>query len=210
MTRIMYDSTDPRNVPADAAVVAYYPHAWGSDLSHIKAAVEVRIDNRGDHADDCHALDVERGAATVEIARQWVQSWHRLHPAGMHTGNGFIRLPIVYLSSSQVPALFAAMQGEVYDLWVAQWDGTENRLGHEFARQYVDHGPHGENYDMSIIFDDTWGLVPAVPVPAPVPAPVPHPASTIHGGILWPNPGDPTDVNFARVTSTDGGATWHV
>lgn len=207
--RVMYDTTDPRNVPTDAAVVGYYPHAWGADLSHIAHAIEVRIDNRGDHADDCHALDVEKGAATIAIAREWVQSWHTLHPNGMHTGNGFIRLPIVYISSSQVPALHAAMQGEKFDLWVAQWDGKQDQIYGAFARQYVNHGPSGENYDMSIIFDDAWGIAPTTPVsiPDPTPTPVPGGGSTIDGFVVfW----DTTShLSQREVHSTDGGKTWH-
>lgn len=207
--RVMYDSTDPRNVPADAAIVAYYPHAWGSDLSHIKAAIEVRIDNNGMTPTDCHALDIEANAATIGGARHWVQEWWAQHPDGMHTGNGWIRKPIMYISHSNVPALKSALSGLDYDLWVAMWDGTETQIDGAFARQYVNHGPHGENYDMSIVYDPTWGIATTSVPPVPPVPPTPPTVTTIHGGVMWPNSGTPDDVNFARVTSTDGGATWH-
>lgn len=209
MARTMYDSTDPRNVPADAEIVAYYPHAWGSDLSHLISPIEVRIDNRGDHADDCHALDVENGAATIALASEWVRSWHTLHPSGMHTGNGFIHKPLVYISHGSVPALRAALSGLDYDLWDAWWNVGPIQVDNAWGHQYVDRGPHGENYDMTVVFDDTWGLNPAAPAPTPVPTPTPPPVAVIRGAVLWPSLQAPEDVNFARVQSSDGGKTWH-
>ena len=207
--RTMYDTQDPRNVPADAEIVAYYPHAWGSDLSHLKSPIEVRIDNRGDHADDCHALDVEANAATVQTAMHWVQSWHALHPEGMHTGNGFIRKPIVYISESRVSELKTALSGLSYDLWVAWWGVGPTEIPGAFAHQYTDKGPNGEDYDMSVVTDPTWGIAPAPVVTPPVttPPPPPHPVTTTYGCVVWFN-GTPTPVS-RMVQSTDGGQTWH-
>lgn len=206
--RTMYDSTTPQNVPADAQAVAYYPHAWGTDLSHIRAAIEVRIDNHGDHADDCHALDVENGAADVQTAMHWVQSWHALHPEGMHTGNGFIRLPIVYISESRVPELRTALSGMRYDLWVAAWGVGPTGIAGAFAHQYTNRGPNGENYDISVITDPTWGIEPAPVVTPPVTTPPPPPpvVQTTYGCVVFFN-GTPTPVS-RMVQSTDGGQTW--
>lgn len=207
--RTMYDSTTPENIPADAEVIGYYPHAWGTDLSHIRAAIEVRIDNHGDHADDCHALDVENGAADVQTAMHWVQSWHALHPHGMHTGNGFIRKPIVYISESGVAGLRTALAGLDYDLWVAHWGTGPTVIPGAFAHQYTDRGPNGENYDISVVTDPTWGLEPAppAPVPTPTPTPVPTPHPAVYGCVVWFN-GTPTPVS-RMVQTTDGGQTWH-
>ena len=207
--RTMYDSTDPHLFPADAEVIGYYPHAWGSDISHVAHAIEVRIDNRGDHADDCHAIDVENGAADVQTAMHWVQSWHALHPEGMHTGNGFIRLPIVYISESRVPELRTALSGLHYDLWVAAWGPGPTEIPGAFAHQYTDRGPNGENYDMSVVTDPTWGIAPAPvpPTPTPTPTPTPPPVVTHYGAVVWFN-GTPTPVT-RMVQSTDGGQTWH-
>lgn len=207
--RTMYDSTTPSNIPADAQVIGYYPHAWDADISHIKAAIEVRIDNRGDHADDCHALDVEQGAADVQTAMHWVQSWNHLHPSGMHTGNGWIRKPIIYISESRLPELRTALAGLSYDLWVAHWGIGPTEIPGAFAHQYTNRGPNGENYDMSVVTDPTWGIAPA-PVVTPVPAPPTNPGpptNPTYGCVVFFN-GTPTPVS-RMVQSTDGGQTWH-
>lgn len=205
MTRTMYDSTDPTNVPSDAEIVAYYPHAWGTNITSHEHALVVRIDNRGDHADDCHILDVESGAASNAIAAEWVQSWHKLHPDGMSCVNGYIRGPVLYTSTANLSALRSACHGLAFDVWAAQWDGTETPVAGCFARQYVDHGPHGENYDMSLVFDDTWGHAPAPKPPTPAPPPAPHP-TTLAALLVW---GVGQDVcNWREVHSSDGGKTW--
>lgn len=209
MARTAYDSIDPRNIPANAPIVGYYPHAWGTDLSHISAAIEIRIDNRGDHADDCAMLDVEQNAASVQTAHVWVSAWWAAHPHGMHTGNGFIRKPIIYISESRVEELRTALAGQDYELWVAWWGVGPTEIPGALAHQYTDHGPNGENYDMSVVFDDTWGLEP-VPVtpPAPPVTPVPPaPPETHTGVVVWsPN----ADAPLSRVVHTsDGGQTWH-
>ena len=185
MARTMYDSTDPTIIPATAEIVAYYPHAWGTDISEHPHALVVRIDNRGDHADDCHMLDVESGAATNTTAREWVQSWHFLHPLGLDAVNGWIRKPVLYASEAALPALRAACSGLDYDLWGANWSHGQTPVAGCFATQYTDHGPNGENYDMSIVSDDTWGHKPVpVPPPPPVPVPVPPP-HLITGVVTW-------------------------
>lgn len=206
MTRVMYDSTDPTIIPTSASVVAYYPHAWGTDISGHKDALVVSIDNTGAHADDCHILDVELGAASNTTAAEWVASWHKLHPAGLNCVNGWIRKPVVYTSTSNLPSLRAACSGLDYEVWAAQWDGTQTPVPGCFAKQYIDHGPNGENYDVSAVFDDTWGHVPSAPVPTPVPPKTTAPAP-IQGLVTW---ADNSWAGHARlVTSDDGGHTWH-
>jgi hypothetical protein len=201
----MYDSTDPQIIPPTAEIVAYYPHAWGTDISAHLHALVVRIDNRGDHADDCHILDVESGAATDTIAAEWVQSWHKLHPSGLDAVNGWIRKPVLYASESALPGLHSACAGLDYDLWGANWStGPLTPIAGCFAKQYTDHGAHGENYDMSTVFDDTWGhrLVSPPPVPPPVtPPPTPH----ITGVVTWFDNGRYYTRN---VTWNDPPGTW--
>jgi hypothetical protein len=205
VTRTMYDSTDPTIIPADAEIVAYYPHAWGTDISKHEHALVVRIDNRGDHADDCHILDVEAGAANNTTAHEWVMSWHKLHPQGLDAVNGWIRKPVLYCSESALPALRTACAGLDYDIWVANWSTGTTPVAGCFAKQFTDHGPHGENYDMSAVYDDTWGHKPTTPTPPPPPPP-PHPAASQAALLVW---GVGPDVcSWREVHSTDGGKTW--
>jgi len=205
MTRVMYDSTDPQIIPANAPIVAYYPHAWGTDISKHTGSLVVRIDNRGDHADDCHILDVESGAASPTTAREWVTSWHKLHPAGLDAINGWIRKPVLYVSTSALPNLRTVCAGLDFDVWAAQWDGGTTPIAGCFARQYVDRGVMGENYDMSLVYDDTWGHKPVTP-PTPPPPPVPPHPNTLAALLVW---GVGQDVcNWREVHSVDGGKTW--
>lgn len=205
MTRTMYDSTDPGNIPSGAQIVCYYPHAWGTNLSAHGSALQIRIDNRGDHADDCHALDVESGAATNAIAAEWVASWHKLHPGGMNAVNGWIRRPVLYTSAANLGSLRSAVNNSNVDYWAAQWDGSTAPIAGCFARQYVDHGPHGENYDMSLVYDDTWGVKP-VPVTPPPGNPPPTGNGTMTGMLVWGS--GPGTTASGAVHSTDGGKTW--
>lgn len=206
MARTMYDSTDPTLIPTSAAIVAYYPHAWGTDISGHKDALVLSIDNTGAHADDCHILDVEQGAATNAIAAQWVQSWHKLHPSGLACLNGYITRPVLYSSTSNLASLREACSGLAYDTWAAQWDGNTTPVAGCFAKQYVDHGPDGENYDMSVVFDDTWGHISRTPTPTPTPS-APTTPAPITGLVSW---ADNAWAGHARlVTSDDGGHTWH-
>lgn len=205
MTRTMYDSTDPNLIPADAAIVAYYPHAWGTDISKHESALVVRIDNRGDHADDCHVLDVESGAASNTTAAEWIQSWHKLHPDGMSCINGYIAKPVIYTSTSNLPALRGACSGLTYDTWAAQWDNNQTPVPGCFAKQYTDHGTGGENYDVSVVFDDTWGHAPTAPTPTPQP-PKPADETPITGIVTWAD--NSWNAHARIVSSHDGGHSW--
>lgn len=205
MNRYMYDSTDPQHIPPNARIVAYYPHAWGTDLSAHPNALQIRIDNRGDHADDCHVLDVETGAATNAIAAEWVASWHKLHPAGLSTVNGWIRRPVLYTSTSNLAALHGACRDLDYDVWAAQWDNNTTPVPGCFAKQYASSSMTGGDYDASMVYDDTWGVAPGTSAPPPVKPPAP-PANSIAALLVW---GVGPDVcSWREVHSTDGGKTW--
>lgn len=205
MTRTMYDSNTPNAIPDDAQIVAYYPHAWDGLHGRFGHALQVCIDNRGDHADDCHALDVENGAASVQTAVQWVQSWHKLHPGGLAAVNGWFDKPMVYANENTWAELYKVLPAGLYYAWVAQWGTGPTVLHDSVAHQYINHGPNGENYDISVIYDDALGIAPA---PAPAPAPPPRPAAqpTIVGTMVW------TDNDWILrgrlLSSNDGGHTW--
>lgn len=201
MTRIAYDSTDPSNIPPTAEVVMYYPHAWGTDLQTHGGALQVRIDNRGDHADDCHVLDVEAGAATPEIAAEWVASWHKLHPNGLAAVNGHFAKPTIYCSLSPWESVKSAVGDHAVDWWIAEWTGKEHAIPGAVACQYAGSANTGHNYDMSVITDDSWGKA-AIPTPPP-------PAVSTRGRLI------PLDHNgmvawglSEEVESSDGGHNW--
>ena len=167
-TRTMYDSTTPADIPANAEIVALYPHAWNGDFSKFPHALQVHIDNTGAHADDCHVLDVESGAATVAIAHEWVQSWHLLHPNGLAAVNGHFGRPTLYYSQSLDSGVRSALSGLAYDVWEAHWDGVADGIAGAVGKQYANPKLDGHDYDMSDITDDTWGVETIAPVPAPV------------------------------------------
>lgn len=205
MNRYMYDSTAPQHIPPNARIVAYYPHAWGTDISSHPNALVVRIDNRGDHADDCHILDVETGAASNAIAAEWAASWHKLHPAGLDCVNGWIRKPVLYTSSSNLATLRGIVGSTDVDYWGAQWDGNVTPIPGCFAKQYADPSMTGGDYDASMVFDDTWGVSPKTPPSPPVKPPAPTPG-TLAALLVW---GVGPDVcNWREVHSQDGGKTW--
>jgi hypothetical protein len=206
--RLMYDSNHPYAIPDHADIVAWYPHAWDGLAGRFGDKLQVRIDNRGDHADDCHALDVEQNAARVQTAVQWVQSWHKLHPQGLEAVNGWFDKPMVYASASTWETLYKALPSGLYYAWVAWWGIGPTVLHDSVAHQYINHGPNGEDYDISIVYDDILGLTfPPKPTPPPPPPPPPVP---VRLGILIDTDGTPSDMaHSARpVRSTDGGKTW--
>jgi hypothetical protein len=166
--RLMYDSTNMDAIPLDAQIVAGYPHAFPTDYARFPHALQVKIDQHGNHADDCHVVDVEAGTVTIATARQWVASWHVLHPHGLAAVNGFFDQPTVYIQESNLAALRQALVGEVYDVWVAWWDRGTSPVSGTSLLQYASptsNPPSGGDYDVSVVYDATWGVAFAPPPP---------------------------------------------
>ena len=164
--RTMYDSTNMDAIPLDAQIVAGYPHAFPVDYARFPRALQVRIDQHGNHADDCHVADVENGAITIATARLWVQSWHTLHPHGMPAVNGFFDQPTLYVQESNMGALRAALVGQQYDLWVAWWDRGTSPVPGTSLLQYASPSsspPSGGDFDVSVVYDASWGVAPVAP-----------------------------------------------
>jgi hypothetical protein len=197
----MYDSTTPAAIPADAQMVALYPHAWNADFSKFPNAAHVLIDNRGDHADDCHVLDVEAGAASAATAREWVASWWKLHPNGMTTNGYHFSKPTLYYSLSRDTEIRAALAPESFNVWIAHWDGVASIVPNTVAKQYASDTMLHVDYDKSDVYDDTW----AVHLSAPTPPPVPAPASPAMGWLVTNFGGN---LLARQVHSTDGGTHW--
>lgn len=180
MTRLMYDAADPvvivRDVPADAfAVAGYVPPVSPSNRYVTFPAVVERFYPRA----HCFSiavqpwliaacLDVETGDATPADAPGW---YRKAKAAGQWR-------PCFYANASTMPAV----QGELeragiprgdYRLWVAAYPGTGvNVPAGMDAHQYTDHGPHGENYDVSVVSDDFFPPPPKPKKRKPKP---PHP-----------------------------------
>jgi hypothetical protein len=159
--RIMYDSTDMAAIPADAQIVAGYPHAFPTDYTAFPHALQVKIDQHGNHADDCHVVDVEAGAVTPVTARQWVQSWHLLHPSGLAAVNGWFDVPTVYVQESNLASLRSGLVGLAYDVWVAWWDRGTGAVSGTSLLQYASpssNPPSGGDFDVSVVYDASWGV----------------------------------------------------
>jgi hypothetical protein len=158
MTRIMYDSVTPRNVPADAQMVAGYADGVYANLAELRArfprATVVSIAVRWTTC--AQVRDVENGDATPAQAVLWCTQTM----AGVTSQH-----LTVYCNSSMWPAVRAAFQaagvGEP-NYWVAQYDGDPTIPAGAAAKQYLGDY-HG--YDQSSVADYWPGVDPA-PAPA--------------------------------------------
>lgn len=168
--RTMYDSVNMDAIPSDAVIVAGYPHRGGDTVwnpGRFPRALVVAIDQHGNHADDCHAADYEAGALFgPALIRQWVQSWHLLHPGGMLANNGFFARPLVYFDEANSLAVRQALAGLLWDEWIAAWPGQgpvlqDGAIAHQYASD-SSTPPSGGNYDLSVVAD-SFGVAPDEP-----------------------------------------------
>jgi hypothetical protein len=164
--RKMYDTvnTSVGQLPLDAQMVAGYVdgfYRWSAaDWARFPSAVHVPIavhpsTNGGT------VLDVEKGDATPEQAPGWVT---------MRRAEGVD--PSVYCSHSPwktVREQFLAQGVAEPHYWVAGYpDGGPVLFPGAVAHQYADVGPHGENYDTSVVADFWPGVDnPGAPLPVP-------------------------------------------
>ncbi len=163
--RDMWDSTTMDVIPLNAQIVAGYPHAYPTDYGRFPHALQVKIDQHGNHADDCHVADGETGAIGIATMRQWVESWHLLHPYGLMAVNGYFDVPTVYFSLNNMKAYMAALVGLVYDVWVASWGVGPTVIPGTSLHQYENEALTGIHADRTIVYDPTWGVRP---LPAPL------------------------------------------
>jgi hypothetical protein len=156
----MYDSIEPSALPADAQAVAGYVGGHWPDYSPIVARFpNARHKSVAVNAEeDADILDIERGDAVPEQ----YPAWHKRQVA-----RG-VELPGPYAPASLMPSVLAACkaagieQAELADWW-AHWNGEATLEGGGRAKQYIDHGPHGENYDVSVCDPSFWGTKPSPP-----------------------------------------------
>jgi hypothetical protein len=157
-TRTMFDSTNMDDIPLDAQIVAGYPHAFPTDYARFPKALQVRIDQHGNHADDCHVADYEKLAIFGPVIRQWVQSWHLLHPNGLAAVNGYFDLPTVYCDMSNLATVRGDLVGLQYDLWIAQWNDSPTVIPGSSLHQYANAAMLGFDADASVVYDTSWGV----------------------------------------------------
>jgi hypothetical protein len=157
MTRIMYDSVTPGNVPADAQMVAGYADGIYANLPELAArfpnATRVSIAVRW--TTWAHVLDVESGDATPAQAVLWCTQTM----AGV--ANQYLT---VYCNSSMWPTVRAAFQAAGVaepNYWLAQYDGDPTIPAGAVAKQFL--GDY-QGYDKSSVAD-YWPGVDPPPMP---------------------------------------------
>lgn len=149
MTRTMYDSTNPFDIPTTAAMVAGYlapsPSAWSpAGWARFPTAVKVRIAVRAS-TNDGHVLDVENGDATPAQAPGWV-SMRRL--AGVD--------PTVYCDRTNRPLVIAACLAAGIQnphFWIADPNDGPVIPDGDVAVQFATPPNSGGHWDLSVVSD---------------------------------------------------------
>ena len=182
MTRTMYDSVTVSALPHDGDlylgyVDGIYTH---NNYNEVRARFPhkriVKCTVTGGTL-DAELGDIETGDMSPASGAAWA---HRKVTAGQH--------PTLYMNASTWAAVKAEVRklgltGKVSYL-VASYDGKAVIPAGAIGKQYIDHGPHGENYDTSVIADYWPGVDPA-PKPAPTPAPKPAPVAPPPAPPAW-------------------------
>ena len=156
MPRLMYDSTDPNAIPANAAMVAYYIDganqsvvlAWRSALAagRFASAIKVKIAVLAS-TNDGDVLDVENGDAFPWEAPGWVI---------MRRAAG--KDPVVYVNLSNWNATRNEFQQRGIPephWWLADYDNVAVIPAGTIAKQYANVIYTHANYDISLVAD-TW------------------------------------------------------
>lgn len=156
MTRLMYDSTAPTDIPVTAPMVAGYVdglYAWSAaGWARFPNSVKVRI-AVSPFTNDGHVLDVETGDATPAQAPGW---------ARMRIAAGISR-PTLYVNRSNWAAVASACAGLPVDFWIATLDGSQTVVPptgviQPIAVQYANSTLAGGHFDLSTVVD-FWAAV---------------------------------------------------
>jgi hypothetical protein len=152
MNRLMYDSTDINNIPADATIIATYANGRyipsEEKLMRFPHARVMYIDVLGDAWERASILDVEPGCASARTAQHWVHNRNALH--GDAT---------VYCSRGMYPELAEALEGQRYFLWLATLDGSKPEVvGNRRVDLVQFQGGARASVDVSEIFNGDWPL----------------------------------------------------
>ena len=162
MTRTMYDAVTVGNIPQSATMVAGYVDGNYKTVPALrrrfpKAKIVTITVLGGDLT--ANVVDIETGDCTPASGVAWAK---RRLAAGYH--------PTLYMNASTWPAVKAEVHRQGLDgkvsYWVAQYDNHPVIPAGAVAKQYIDHGPHGENVDISVVAD-YWPGVDPKPTPKP-------------------------------------------
>ena len=167
---LMLDSTTATDIPRNAVAVAGYVDGdfanFAAMLERFPHAHRLSISVHGNHAD---CADCEKGDMSPAQAVAWVNAELR---------RGTWR-PCVYANRSTwfapvepgAPSLWATLShyGAGIRRWLADYDGIAVVPTGFDAKQYNDHGPHGEHYDVSVCIDTFFPVKPAPAKPKPAP-----------------------------------------
>jgi hypothetical protein len=156
MTRKMYDSTNPNDIPPDSELVAGYvtgPYTWPADAwERFKAQGKklVRIATQARY-NTGNCLDVEKGDATPEEAPDWVL---------MRRAAG--EIPSVYCNYlNSLPLVRAAFQQRGIaepPYWVSRYDGVAVVPSGTVAKQHKGSGLTRGHWDESVVSDYWPGI----------------------------------------------------
>jgi hypothetical protein len=162
---LMYDSITPSAIPLNAEAVAGYVGGHWPDYSELVSRFpkahhkSIAVNDQ----EDADILDMENGDA---VPSQY-PGWHKRQVA-----RG-VEVPGGYSDASEMPTVIATARAAgikdvEWDAFVAEWDGKQDLptiSGKQcIAKQFIDHGPKGENYDISVCDPDFWGVKPTPPV----------------------------------------------
>jgi hypothetical protein len=151
MTRTMYDSITPQNIPADADLIAGYVNGLYANIPMLQArfpharTVAISVESSENAGT---VLDVENGDADPVSAPAWVKL---RRAAGVD--------PTVYCNSSTWGAVQSAFKAAAVPephYWIAQYDDDPTIPAGAVAKQYADAGP----YDISAVADYWPGVDP--------------------------------------------------
>lgn len=116
---------------------------------------------------DCENGDMTPAQAEAWVARELARGrWRPVVYANLSTWEGGLRANLAHY-------------GKRIRRWVAHYDGIRSIPEGYDAKQYNDHGPHGQNYDLSVCRDDFFPG--EAPLPHPRPTHKPHPKVTAAG-----------------------------
>lgn len=170
VTRYMYDSVTPGDIPGDASLVAVYGTgdyiAKKPDvLKDFPHATLVWIDATGADPKGCTVRDWEPGDEEGSL-EEWVGVCKQYHPR-----------PTIYCDRASLPSVRVLtgkyVLGKDYWLWVATLDGTVYQGESVVACQSEGVAQTGGNYDRSVVFDPYWPAAPPVVTAPPEPV-APH------------------------------------
>jgi hypothetical protein len=186
MTEIMYDSTNPSAIPANAQLVAAYVDGYGGYSAAVARFGASKVVSISVANNDADVADVENGAMTPADLPGWIER---------QVARG-VKRPGVYCNQSTWPSVKAAVAGRNVSYWIADPGGAAEIPGAD-AAQNVWEG----SWDSSVC-QPSWPWYTGQPTPPPPPPKPPYPAKQV--GLVYSD----TTKRSAKVWTVDGGQTW--